>query len=69
MSEFPDQEPRKQYDAVTGMMVSTEQSMKAARERAMYEFREWYNSTTAPSEGYGLDGRPLQKGKHRADNT
>lgn len=68
MSEFQaeNQEPKKQYDAVTGMMVTTEQSMKAAHDRALYEFKEWYNSKTAPPGGYGLDGYPLQKGKPRA---
>ena len=64
MSEFPDQEHiRRKYDAATGMMISTEQSMKAAHDRALYEFREWYNSKAAPPEGYGIDGYPLQTRK------
>ena len=65
-------EPRKQYDAATGLMISTEQSMKAAHERALYEFREWYNSKAAPPEGYGIDGYPLMKvgsGKLRVERT
>ena len=69
MSEFnpqgQNQEPKKQYDAVTGMMVTTEQSMKLEHDRVLYDVNEWHRVHDAPPPGIGLDGYPLQKGKLR----
>ena len=65
MSEFQE---KKHYDVSSGQMITTAQSIKAEHERTIYELREGFNLQSAPPDGYGIDGYPLQKGKIRAND-
>ena len=57
---------RKQYDPVTGQMVTFKQSTKAIHDRVHFELRKWHKEHDAPPPGFGIDGYPLQEGKTRA---
>ena len=59
--------PKLVYDIGTGMFLTREMSIRVTMDRVAWERNQKSERFSAPKPGNGLDGRPLQKGKPRAD--
>lgn len=53
------------YDIGTGMFVTRDTSVRVTQERIIWEQKRKHAELSAPPKGYGIDGRPLMRGKAR----
>ena len=59
--------PKLVYDIGTGLFLTREAAVRVTMDRVAWEHRKKDERLSPPQTGYGLDGRPLQKGNRRAD--
>ena len=64
-----DRDHKIRYDPALDVRISIEKAQQVYRDRREYEIREWHRYHDAPPEGYGIDGRPLMRGKERKHET